>query len=75
MKTATINNRKVSIRAFPYVTEFSEQIIGVLKSGDKISIDDSRYYYDWTGRAFYKCDTPIGEGYVFVDLVDFKNKP
>ena len=71
MKTATINSRKVSVRAFPYIPELSEQIVGTLNKGDKITIDDSRLYYDWTDKAFYKCSTPIGDGYVLIDLVDY----
>lgn len=70
MKTAIINHRKVSIKTFPYITEFSEEIIGVLSKGDRIMIDNDRIYYDWKDRAFYKCETPFGIGYVRTELVD-----
>lgn len=70
MKTAIINHRKVSIKTFPYITEFSEEIIGVLSKGDRITVDNNRVYYDWKDRAFYKCETPLGIGYVCTELVD-----
>lgn len=70
MKTAVINHRKVSIKTFPYITEFSEEIIGVLSKGDRIMINNNRIYYDWKDRAFYKCETPLGIGYVRIELVD-----
>lgn len=68
--TATIQNCKTaSIRKCPWRTRRSDEVIGSLKAGQTIEIDNTKTYYDWTGRAFYKCNTQFGIGYVAVGLV------
>lgn len=68
--TATIQNCKsASIRKCPWRTQICDEVIGSLKAGQTIEINPNKTYYDWTGRAFYKCNTQFGIGYVAVGLV------
>lgn len=68
MKTVTIKHKEVSIRSHPYTTEFSEDTVGTLKYGDRIEINEQETCFDWLGNKFYRCSSPIGEGWIIATI-------
>lgn len=65
-----VNCKKAGIRSNPTNPHTDEDTIGTIPAGDIIKIDSTKRYYDWKDNGFYACDTPIGEGYINVELVE-----
>ena len=65
-----VNCKKAGVRANPMNPHEDEDIIGTIQAGDVIKIDSTHKYYDWKDNGFYACDTPIGEGFINVELVE-----
>ena len=65
-----VNCKKACIRSNPTNPHTDEDTIGTIQAGDIIKIDSTKKYYDWKDNGFYACDTPIGEGFINVELVE-----
>lgn len=49
---------KVAIRKFPWITPRCEEVLGFVKRGDTIVVEDDVTVYDWTGKEFVRVTSP-----------------
>lgn len=66
-----VNCLEAGIRSDPEDPNRASDIIGTVKSGTRIQIDETTRYYDWTDHSFYKCKTDVGDGYINTELVNY----
>lgn len=71
MKTATIVNcHEAGIRKYPDDPNRDKEVSGIVKAGTKVKVDITTVSYDWVGDRFYYCETPVGSGWINVELLN-----
>lgn len=72
MKAKIINCKKAGVREAPWVTPPDDSIIiEEIAAGEELEILDKNNMFDWTGKQFYRIETPTGKiGYVLKDLIE-----
>lgn len=78
-KATIVNCKKASIRRVPWIPLYFKEIVGIrdgatgtntgeIKQGSTINVDLDQVCYDWTGRKFYKVQTP--SGWIYEGVID-----
>jgi hypothetical protein len=72
MKAKIINCKKAGVREAPWLAPPDDEIIiEEIDKGEEIEILDKSDMYNWTGKQFYKIETPHGKiGYVLKNLIE-----
>ena len=68
-KATIVNCHEAGIRKYPEDPNRDKEVVGIVKAGDTVKIDQNKTTYDWVGDQFYYCEASIGAGWINTNLV------